>query len=1046
MKLLIASFIALVLMLGSVVAQDQVTVDSRTFGAITARHIGPAVMSGRVAAIAASNADPRIIYIGAATGGVWKSTNGGVSFKPVFDKYTQAIGGIAIDQARPDTVWVGTGEPWVRNSVSVGTGMYRTTDAGENWKCMGLPNSERINKILIDPVDPRIVTVAVVGKLWSDSEERGVYRTMDGGETWDRILYVNPRTGCADLAMDPSDRNILYAAMWEIRREPHRFVSGGPGSGLHKSTDGGRTWTKLTTDLPAGTLGRIALAVAPSKSGMLYAVIEAEKGGCFRSTDYGISWSKMGSDLTILQRPFYFSLLAVDPQDPNRIYKPGFYLSVSADSGTSWSSYGGSMHPDMHAIWIDPSNPSHILIGTDGGAYESVDRGGTWRMFQNLPLSQFYHVAYDMERPYNVYGGLQDNGSWKGPSQSPGGIENRDWENLGGGDGFNAFPDPVDNTIQYWQYQGGNIMRKHSSTLETKEIKPYRLKGEGELRWNWNTPMVFGPKSKALYAGAQYLFRSTNRGDSWQRISPDLTTNDTAKQNQKESGGLTLDNSTAENHCTIFSISESPKDASIVWAGTDDGNLQVTRNGGKSWKNVVGNVPGLPAGTWCMSISAGNQNAGTAYAAFSGHQTGDLKVYLYRTSDFGEHWTPLASDSIKGFARVLREDPVNPDLLFAGTEAGLYVSVDAGKQWARFTGDFPPVPVYDVAIHPREGDLIVATHGRGVLIIDDISPLRSMTMNALTSDIHIFPSRPLQLRIPKYDQSFPGDAEFVGDNPSESATITYYLKKRPVIGDLNIKIYSPEGKLLKLMPAGKYKGLNRVRWAMRMKPPKVPPSPTLAGQALFGPMVPAGKYTFEIVRPDTVVKGSFTLIPDASVPYTTAEREKQYSTVMNLYSMQSDLSYVADAVSQLRDDALQRKSRLEAGDPVAASLQELSTRLDSLHSSLLVEYMGSGLTAEQRLRENVVELYGAVSNYGGAPTQSQLDEMKVLQSEIGAAASKFQKIHSISLPSINELLSGKHLEPLKLMSRSEFDAKEGDAAGSKPLLRSLRLFNCMRVW
>lgn len=1026
-------------------AQGGVAIDSKTFGAITARPIGPAVMSGRVSAIAAVQADPRIIYVGGATGGLWKSTNGGTSFSPVFDKYTQAIGGIGIDQARPETVWVGTGEPWVRNSVSVGDGIYRTTDGGENWQSMGLRNSERINKIFVHPADPRIVYVAVPGKLWSDSDERGVYKTTNGGETWERVLFVNSRTGCADLALDPAQPNILYAAMWEFRREPYHFTSGGKGSGLYKTTDAGATWIRLTTDLPEGNLGRISVAIAPSKPEIVYTVVEAEKGGCFRSTNRGTSWTKMGNEQSILQRPFYFQLLAVDPQDHNRVYKPGFYLSVSADSGVSWSSYGGGVHPDLHAIWINPSNPSQVLLGTDGGAYESVDRGGTWRMFQNLPLSQFYHVAYDMARPYNVYGGLQDNGSWMGPSQSPGGIENRDWRNLGGGDGFYAFPDPKDNDAVYWQYQGGNIMRKSTSTLETKEIKPFRSKGEPDLRWNWNTPFVVGRKSNALYAGSQYLYRSSNKGDSWQRISPDLTTNDPAKLKQRESGGLTLDNSTAENHCTIFSISESPLDASVLWAGTDDGNLQVTRNGGKSWKNVVAQIPGLPTGTWCMSVSAGNHQAGTAYAAFSGHQTGDTKVYLFRTSDFGDHWVSIATDSIKGFARVIREDLVNPDLLFAGTEAGLYVTVDGGKQWARFTGNFPPVPVYDIAIHPREGDLIVATHGRGVMIIDDISPLRSMSATALNSDVFIFPSRPLQLKIPKYEQGFPGESEFVGDNPTEAATITYYLKKRPVFGDLNIRIFSPEGKLLKVMPAGKYKGLNRVKWPMRMKPPKVPPSPTLAGQALFGPMVPEGKYTFELVRPDTVIKGSFTLVPDASTPYPAADRKLQYETVMTLYSMQSDLSYVADAVSQLRDDADARKAKLAADDPLAGELQAFSGQLDTLYNTLLVRYMGTGLTSEQRLREHVVDLYGAVSNYGGRPTASQLDQMHILREEIGQAASGFQKLHSVALPTINSKLTARNLEPLKLLTRGEFDAKENGGGAGKPMLGALRLLPSLRL-
>jgi photosystem II stability/assembly factor-like uncharacterized protein len=1032
--------VALMLIYGITLSQDEVTVDTRTFGAIEARDIGPAVMSGRVASIDAVGSDRRIIYVGAASGGLWKSVNGGTSFKPIFDKYNQSIGTITIDQVRPDTVWVGTGETWVRNSVSVGDGVYKTTDGGENWEYLGLPNSERISKIVINPSEPNNVFVGVLGKLWSDSDERGVYMTNDGGKTWNKILYVNAKTGCADLAIDPQNPKIIYAAMWEFRRLPYSFKSGGPGSCLYKSEDGGKNWNKIIKEFPAGELGRIAIAVAPSKSGIIYAAVEAEKGGFYRSTDYGSSWNLMSTNPVLIQRPFYFALLAVDPKDYNRIYKPGFSLAYSEDSGKSWSSTGDGVHSDFHAIWIAPNDPNYILLGTDGGVYASQDRGATWNFFLNLPLSQFYHVSYDMEWPYNVYGGLQDNGSWMGPSQSPGGIENKDWKNVGFGDGFYAFPDPTDKDIVYSQWQGGNIVRFHKSLSQPKIIKAFPQKGEPDYRWNWNTPFVVGAKSKALYVGSQFLLKSTDKGESWKKISPDLTTNNPAKQKQNETGGLTLDNSTAENHCTIYSISESPVDDKIIWAGTDDGNIQVTKDGGKIWKNVVKNIPGLPPETWCTCVSAGNFAAGTAYATFSGYQTGDTNHYVYKTDDYGQTWISLAGEGIRGFARVVRQDIVNPELLFLGTEFGLYVSIDGGKHWAQFTGNLPGVPVYDIAIHPREGDLILATHGRGIMIIDDISPFRAITQQALNSDLYIFPSRPLQIKIPRSEQTFPGGQEYVGSNPTSAATITYYLKKRHVIGDLNVEVFGPDGKLLTKMPGGKYKGLNRVKWFMRMKPPKVAPSPTLAGQALFGPMVPEGTYTFKITKGDKIYDGSFNLIPDQSEPYSKEDRVLQNKIMMKLYNLQADLAYTAEAVDDLRKQIDDRRTKIDSTTNLGKILSKLSKRLDSLHNSLMVKYIGAGLTSEEKLRERVVDLYGAVSNYGGPPTRSQIDLAGKLESEIKYVDAYFNNITENEISGINNKLQSAKVELLKKMTREEFEKKEETGGTGGGLLRNMLHF------
>ncbi len=1024
------SWLPLFLAVGSMVAGDTtdngaVPIDSYVFGALRARSIGPAVTGGRIAAMDVVNSNPRVIYVGAASGGVWKSTTGGTTFRPVFDEHTQSIGAIAIDQSHPDTVWVGTGEPWVRNSVSVGSGLYKTEDGGDTWRLVGLEDVERIGRIAIHPENSNVVYVAALGHLWRDNEERGLYRTTDGGATWERILYVDERTGCSDVAIDPQEPDIVYASLWEFRRRPDFFTSGGPGSGLYKSTDGGEDWKELRQGLPEGDLGRIALAVAPSRPNRLYAAVEAEKSAFYRSDDLGESWTRVSSVTAVKDRPFYFSLLVADPVDYDRVYKPSTGLSVSQDGGKTFTDLGGGVHPDYHALWINPGNPDHILVGNDGGLYVSFDRGYSWRFLQNLPISQFYRVSCDMARPYNVYGGLQDNGSWMGPSQSVGGIENGDWENIGGGDGFYVFADAADQDIVYWEYQGGNLFRKHIATGDNKEIKPYPNEGEPPYRFNWNTPVAFSTTNpRRMYLGSQFVHLSTDRGDSWTRISDDLTTNDPAKQKQEESGGLTVDNTAAENHCTIYTICESPVDTGVVWVGTDDGNVQVTENGGREWSNVVANIAGVPRNTWCSCIEAGRHDRRTAYATFDGHRTGDMTPYVYRTADLGRTWQSIATDSIRGYVHTVRQDPVKPGLLFVGTEFGLFISLDEGRHWARFKENLPQVAVRDIVVHPRESDLVLATHGRGIYIIDDISPLRQVTAAMLAADVVMLESRPSETRLFRWKQHFPGAGEFTGSNPSEVARIIYYLKKRHMFGDMKIEIFDPEGTLIKTLPGGKRKGINVVDWHMRLKPPRVAASPMLAWGALVGPLAPEGTYTVRLSKGPEQYTSQITIVADPTSPHTAEDRAFQRRTVMNLYRMQNRLAYIAEAVAAVRDDARERAQSLENGEG-GKKLTDFADELDDLHGRLVIaERVEQGIPGIKKLRDQVVDLYRVISGYGGRPTESQLQRLGHLETEIEQASRDFAEITGDRLDNLNRMLQDKNLTPITLLTEEEFDKRE----------------------
>ncbi len=1015
----------------SVPAAAQVEIDSSTFGGLEARSIGPAVMSGRIAAIDGVAKDPLTFYVGAAGGGVWKSTDGGTTFKSVFEDHAQSIGAVRIDPRQPRNVWVGTGESWTRNSVSIGDGVYRSTDGGETWTHLGLEKTERIARIQVSSASSDTAWVCATGPLWSAGEDRGVYKTTDGGKTWKRVLYVDADTGCSDLDIDPQEPKILYAGFWTFRRGPSEFRSGGKGSSLWKSTDGGETWRKIEKGLPAGDKGRIALAVAPSRTSVVYALVESKDTALYRSEDLGESWERVNSSFNVQARPFYFAHVVVDPTDHNRVYKPGLTLTMSEDGGRNFNSsmipsFAGP-HADHHALWINPHNPYEMILGTDGGAYISQDRGNRWRHVKSLPISQFYRVSADMAYPYNVQGGLQDNGSWRGPSRGSRGIQNRDWQNIGTGDGFYAFRDPLDEDLVYSEYQGGQVSRLRLSTGESRDIKPLEAAGDPPYRFNWNTPIHLSPNDPGtMYIGAQFLFRTRDRGESWEKISPDLSTNNPALQRQLQSGGLTVDNSDAENHTTIYAISESPKNRDVIWAGTDDGNLQVTRDGGKTWTNVAANLAGVPKGTWVSSVDASPHDEATAFATLDGHTRGDMKTYVFKTTDFGKTWTALATTATEGYAHIVRQDPEHPGLLFLGTELGLFISVDGGVRWARFTGGFPDkVAVRDLALHPRDHDLVIATHGRGIYIVDDISPLRHLTAEVMEQEVAFLPSRPAVMIIPNSIQDFPGDDEFVGTNPDESATITYWLKKRHLIGDLKLEVYDSQGTLVATLPGGKRKGINRVAWPMRLAAPTMPGgnSVILTGNAFFGPRSPLGTYAVKLIKGNQTLQSQVMLVPDPRSTHTAEDRALQNQTVMTLYRLFERLAWADAAAVGVRDELRQRAAGLPRGDKLRAPIDKLAGDLDRFHAELVATGEGGWMSGEEQLRERLGGVYGGVNDYDGRPTQSQLDKTKGLVEELDQVAARLAAVEKGELAAINRTLTARGLAPVKLPSFEEWKKK-----------------------
>lgn len=789
---------------------------------LVARNLGPTTMGGRVADIAVYEKEPRIFFVATAGGGLWKTENGGLTMTPVWDKESSiSLGAVDVSQKDPNLVWLGTGEQNGRNSASYGDGVYKSTDGGKTWQKMGLEKTRHIAQVIIDPKDNNIVYVAACGRLWGPNPERGVYKTTDGGKTWEHILKFDDKTGVNDLVMDPSDNRILLAGAYERIRFPWNYIGGGPNSGLYKSTDAGKTWRRITKGLPEGTLGRSGLDFFRKDPRKVVMQIEGSvpdtssrsgvraTGGVFISEDKGESWTKVH---TRNSRGFYFSIPRWDPQDENRLYIPDVQIGVSDDKGKTIRNMNSSVHVDHHAMWIDPNDNNHILIGEDGGVGQSRDRGRTWQHVNFMPIGQYYAVHYDMRKPYWVYGGLQDNGTWGGPTQSPrGGIAFFDWININGGDGFYARVDPDDWRTVYTESQGGAASRMDMVTGQRVSIRPQPPQGE-TYRFNWNTPIELSPhNSKIVYLGGNRLFRSMNRGENMTAISPDLTTNNPDKLSPGK-GSVSPENTGAEVHCTIVTIGESPLKAGVIWCGTDDGNIQVSQDFGATWTNVAPNIPGAPKEGWVTRVSPSRHSAGRCYVTYGNFRVDDDKTYVFMTDDYGKTWTNLKGNlPDMEPCHVIREGIRNSDLLFLGTEFGLWISMDRGKSWTKFKSNFPTVPVHDVQIHPREMDLIIATHGRSLWTLN-ISALDELNITNLDREMFLAKPQNVYLLGATFGgMGFDGDGVWSAPNTQPGTDICYYMKKDGS-GEAAVTIYDASGNALVNLTGPAKAGLNVVRW------------------------------------------------------------------------------------------------------------------------------------------------------------------------------------------------------------------------------------------
>jgi photosystem II stability/assembly factor-like uncharacterized protein len=1017
------------------IAFNQASYDSAMLSEFAWRPLGPAVMSGRIVDLAVAEGPEsrigdrlgKLIYTASASGGVWKSKNAGTTWEPIFDSQgSSSIGDIEIAATNPEIIWVGTGEANNQRSSSWGDGVYKSENGGRTWQHMGLRTSQHIGRIVIHPTNPNIVYVASVGPLWASGGERGLYKTVDGGKSWKAVLTISPHTGVTDVAMDPTDPSIMYAASFQRQRKAYSFVGGGPETAIYKSIDGGETWTKLTEGLPKRDIGRIGLAISRSQPRTIYATMETNTTEIYRSDDYGASWTKKG---TYFQFPWFMGQIRVDPKNPDRLYELGVPLFVSEDGGMTNRAIGQSAHVDYHAMWIDPMDSDHFIVGNDGGVYISNDRGQTMDFVSNLPIAQYYAIEVDLRQPfYYVYGGLQDNNSWGGPSQTRNrqGITNNDWFATVGGDGFYAAIDPTDPNVVYSESQNGGIVRYDVRTGEQKTIRPQAKFGEQNLRYNWSVPIVISPHDhNTIYFGAQYFFRSPNRGDSWEQMGGDLTRS--LDRDKLPLMGKTWPRDAVARHAgtadfgNISTIDESKLRKGLIYVGTDDGLIQVTRDGGATWTKVD-KFPGVPDMTYVSRVVASAHNEGTVYATFDGHRSNDFKAYVLKSTDYGKTWTSIASNLPASSVQVIREHHRAPSLLFTGNEIGAYYSGNGGRSWSKLQYNLPTVPVHDLKIHPRENDLVIGTHGRGIFIIDDITPLERLAEADREKNIFLFPVKPALLF--NYNNSFPGGVQGAGSlgersysapNPPFGAKLTYYVKDSLPRGrTLTLAIFDSTNKRIRDLTVNTKPGLHRAVWDLRLAPPYFNPRAQGNQGQPTGSFVLPGRYTARLMLSgsDSVAPASMetqvVVNQDPMVQLTAAEYQALHAMRLRSAEQQARVQAVVRSAELLKDQMTEVKNALRnlAG---ADSLSRQTTAIDRDVDDILRKVrgaQGAANDADDRTRfapsiqNRVNGVAGEIGDVSSPPTQLQRETLDLAMKDLEREVARLNTLLSTRVPAL----------------------------------------------
>lgn len=1019
------------------------------------RQLGPTIMGGRVADLAVVETNPAIFYVGTATGGVWKTINNGATWESLFDdQATSSIGDVTISQTNPNLVWVGTGEPQNRQSSPWGNGVYKSVDGGRNWQHMGLEDTHHIARIRIDPTDNNIVYVAAVGHLWGPNEDRGVFRTMDGGMTWEKVLYVDENTGAIDLAMDPGDPRTLFAAMYQRRRTGFGFNGGGPSSGIYRTTDGGETWEELTNGLPGGIKGRIGLDIYRGDGNMVFALVEADlrgggfgpqaqqagdrENGVYRSIDRGDTWEQVS---TTNNRPMYYSQVRVDPNDPDRIYLGGANLYRSGDGGRTFTSDAASgVHSDHHALWIDPNNSNHLILGGDGGVSESWDRSDTWRQMRNLPIAQFYEVGVNMEFPYQVCGGLQDNGSWCAPSAtwSNQGIRNRDWYNVGSGDGFYNVIDPTDPTIMFNESQGGNINRVELASMESQRIRAVPRPGEDgadrDYRFNWNAPIVISAHDPStIYHGANHLLKSSDRGTTWEEISPDLTKAIDRSELQIMGVGesrMLSRHDGISSYGNITTIGESPVNPDLIYVGTDDGNVQVTQDGGTTWEDLTERFPDLPARTYVSKVVPSAHDEGTVFAVFDGHRNDDFAPYTYVSENYGRSWRAIIDGLPNGWSvNVIAEHHRNANLLFLGNEIGVYFSIDRGRRWVRLENGLPTVPVDDIVIHPRENDLVLGTHGRGVWIMADITPLEELTAEVVASSAHLFSVRTATSYNQDNRQGWtPG--VFEAPEPEYGALIRYYLRddlpgdvmtgapqdedgdgpaQQPGDngGSVTITILDPSGDVVRELDGPGTAGGHQVVWDLRMAPPyEVEPGAGGGGGFRFraprGPTVLPGRYTVRFEAAGQALTTDVTVQGDPRIQVSRADLDARQEALMSAYWLAKPNYEAGQALQRITEQLTDVRQLLRQAGNVPESISQEVQSLQSEVRDLRQELQSAGQGAGAAF---------SIEGWTGRPTADQLWQIEQSWDQLPGVIEKINEVITTKMPALYDQLNQHGIRP-----------------------------------